>query len=81
MRSIIGDDFRGAYANPDAGDSRERHTVKRPTEEQLSRWYPRLYRTALRLTGDPSDAADLTQQAFCNALGRMVYCSNLSTDG
>jgi RNA polymerase sigma-70 factor (ECF subfamily) len=38
-------------------------------EEDVFRWYPRLYRTALRLTGDPHDAADLTQQAFSQALG------------
>jgi len=30
-------------------------------------WYPRLYRTALRMTGSRDDSADLTQQAFCKA--------------
>ena len=44
--------------------------VDRPTEEQIGRWYPRLFRTALRLTGNPEDAADVTQQAFCQALRR-----------
>jgi len=49
-----------------AGD----RTVDRPTDEQIGNWYPRLYRTALRLTGSPEDAADVTQQAFYQALGR-----------
>ncbi len=40
----------------------------RPTDEQIARWYPRLYRTALRLTGSFADAADVTQQAFYKAL-------------
>ncbi|MHC4561537.1 MAG: RNA polymerase sigma factor [Planctomycetota bacterium] len=31
-------------------------------------WYPRLFRTALRLTGSEQDADDMTQQAFCKAL-------------
>ncbi|MCX5683925.1 MAG: RNA polymerase sigma factor [Planctomycetota bacterium] len=35
----------------------------------MTAWYPRLFRTALRLTGSAEDAADLTQQAFCKALG------------
>jgi RNA polymerase sigma-70 factor (ECF subfamily) len=39
-----------------------------PSEEQVRRWYRRLYGTALRLTGNEADAADLTQQTFCNAL-------------
>jgi RNA polymerase sigma-70 factor (ECF subfamily) len=43
--------------------------VNRPSEQQVSAWYPRLFRTALRLTGSAEDAADLTQQAFCKALG------------
>jgi RNA polymerase sigma-70 factor (ECF subfamily) len=41
-----------------------------PTEEDARRWYPRLFQTALRLTGQPADAADLAQQAFLNALAR-----------
>ena len=44
--------------------------MDRPTEEQIGQWYPRLFRTALRLTGNPEDAADVTQQAFCQALRR-----------
>ena len=40
----------------------------RPTDEQVARWYPRLYRTALRLTGRFADAADVTQEAFSKAL-------------
>jgi RNA polymerase sigma-70 factor, ECF subfamily len=44
--------------------------VHRPSEEEIVRWYPRLFRTALRLTGSDEDAADLTQQTFCQALGR-----------
>lgn len=40
----------------------------RPSAEQIERWYPRLFRTALRLTGNPHDASDLAQQAFCKAL-------------
>jgi RNA polymerase sigma-70 factor, ECF subfamily len=43
--------------------------MKRPTEDQIAQWYPRLYRTALRMTGNADDAADLTQQAFYRALG------------
>ena len=44
--------------------------MPRPTEQEITAWYPRLFRTALRLTGSAEDAADLTQQAFCNAFGR-----------
>lgn len=43
--------------------------MKPPTEEQIAEWYPRLFRTALRMTGRPEDAADLTQEAFCRAIG------------
>jgi RNA polymerase sigma-70 factor (ECF subfamily) len=42
--------------------------VDRPTDENIAQWYPRLYRTALRQTGNHEDASDLTQQAFCKAL-------------
>jgi len=42
--------------------------VARPSDEQIARWYPRLYRTALRMTGSAEEAADLTQEAFCRAL-------------
>lgn len=42
--------------------------MNRPSEQQIAAWYPRLFRTALRLTGRPDDAADLTQQAFYQAL-------------
>ncbi len=35
---------------------------------QIAAWYPRLFRTALRLTRNPEDAADVTQQVFCNAM-------------
>ncbi|MBE3070111.1 MAG: sigma-70 family RNA polymerase sigma factor [Planctomycetes bacterium] len=38
--------------------------------DQIAAWYPRLFRTALRLTRNPEDAADMTQQAFCNAIRR-----------
>jgi len=44
--------------------------LSRPTDQQVSQWYPRLYRTALRMTGSHDDAADLTQQAFLKALDR-----------
>ncbi|MCY2925432.1 MAG: sigma-70 family RNA polymerase sigma factor [Planctomycetota bacterium] len=37
-------------------------------EEKITAWYPVLFRTALRLTGSATDAADLTQQAFCRAI-------------
>ncbi len=40
-----------------------------PTPEEIASWYPRLYRTAVRLTGSQDDAADVTQQAFLQALG------------
>jgi RNA polymerase sigma-70 factor (ECF subfamily) len=36
------------------------------TDHELDRWYPVLFRTALRLTGSEADAADLTQQALCD---------------
>jgi len=36
--------------------------------KQIEKWYPRLFRTALRLTGSTDDASDLTQQAFCKAI-------------
>jgi len=44
--------------------------VERPNEEQVAAWYPRLFRTALRLSGDPADASDLTQETFQKALQR-----------
>ena len=44
--------------------------MKRPSNEQIDLWYPRLFRTALRMTGNAETAGDLTQQAFCKALGR-----------
>ena len=42
---------------------------QRPSDEQIDQWYPRMYRAALRMTGDVHVAADLTQDAFCEALG------------
>ena len=44
--------------------------MDRPTDGQFAAWYPRLLRTALRMTGDVHQAADLTQQAFYQALSR-----------
>ena len=44
--------------------------MKRPNGEQIDLWYPRLFRTALRMTGNAETAGDLTQQAFCNALSK-----------
>jgi len=44
--------------------------VDRPTDGQIAAWYARLFRTAMRLTGNAEEAADLTQQAFCKALSR-----------
>ena len=35
---------------------------------QIAQWYPRLYRTAFRLTRSADDAADVTQQTFYQAL-------------
>ena len=43
--------------------------MTRPSDEQVRQWYPRLYRTALRMTGSHEDASDLTQQAFLKAIG------------
>ena len=43
--------------------------VNGPSQEDVLKWYPRLYRTALRLTGNADDASDLTQQALTQALG------------
>ena len=37
-------------------------------QQDITGWYPRLFRTALRLTGSEHDARDLTQQAFYKAL-------------
>jgi len=48
----------------------ERLCVEKPTNGQIAVWYPRLFRTALRMTGNTEDAADLAQQAFYKALGR-----------
>ena len=42
--------------------------MDRLSEEQVAMYYPRLFRTALRLTGNREDSADLTQQAFCKAV-------------
>ena len=44
--------------------------MNRPSDEEISMWYPRLFRTALRMTGNAETAGDLTQQAFCKALGK-----------
>lgn len=38
------------------------------SEQDVAAWYPKLFRTALRLTGSEHDADDLTQQAFFKAL-------------
>ncbi len=40
----------------------------RPTDNQISEWYPQLFRSAFRMTGNAEDAADLTQEAFIKAL-------------
>jgi len=40
----------------------------RPDNQQTARWYPKLFRTAFRMTGSAENAADLTQQAFTKAL-------------
>ncbi|MCK4624446.1 MAG: sigma-70 family RNA polymerase sigma factor [Phycisphaerae bacterium] len=42
--------------------------MDRLSEKQVAMYYPRLFRTALRLTVSRDDSADLTQQAFCKAL-------------
>lgn len=42
--------------------------MAKPTDDQIEAWYPRLFRTALRMTGNAADAADATQEAFCKAL-------------
>jgi len=44
--------------------------MEKPTAEQIADWYPRLFRTALRMTGSAEDAADVTQQTFLKALAR-----------
>jgi len=44
--------------------------VEKPGEEQVAAWYPRLFRTALRLSGSREDASDLTQEAFRKAFLR-----------
>jgi len=40
------------------------------TRQQVDQWYPRLYRTALRLMGNADDAAEVTQEALCRAFER-----------
>ena len=44
--------------------------MAKPTDEQIANWYPRLYRTALRMTGSLEEAADLTQQAVLRAMNK-----------
>jgi RNA polymerase sigma-70 factor (ECF subfamily) len=44
----------------------------------VEHWYPRLYRTALRLTGDPDDAAEVTQEALCRAFERRAQFAGQS---
>ena len=47
--------------------------IGRSLEELVLRFQERVYRLALRLTGDPSDAADVVQETFlavCRHLGR-----------
>ena len=41
--------------------------MDRPTEQQFEQWYPQLFRTAYRLTGNSANAADLTQEAILKA--------------
>jgi RNA polymerase sigma-70 factor (ECF subfamily) len=62
---VVGPPGEGSQAR-----KRSAGSVDRPSEEQIAAWYPRLLRTAMRLTGNSEDAADATQQAFCKALGR-----------
>jgi RNA polymerase sigma-70 factor, ECF subfamily len=45
-----------------------RDLVPRPTDEQIGSWYPRLLRTALRMTGSLEESADLAQQAILQAM-------------
>ncbi len=53
------------------GEGRHSRTnVNRSTDEEIGVCYPRLFRTALRLTGSYEEAADMTQQAFAQALAR-----------
>ncbi len=42
--------------------------MNEPTDEQITMWYPQLFRTALRLTGSTETAGDVTQETFCKAL-------------
>lgn len=44
--------------------------MSRPSNEQIAKWYSRIFRTALRMTGSADDATDLTQQTFCRAIRR-----------
>lgn len=52
--------------------------MDRPTDQQIVQWYPRLYRSALRLTGDQDVAADLTQQTFFKGLQQWGRFEGLS---
>jgi len=49
-------------------DGKGSEAVSRPSNEDVVRWYPRLFRTALRMTGRAERAADLTQEALYKAL-------------
>jgi RNA polymerase sigma-70 factor (ECF subfamily) len=46
----------------------EEQPAKGPSDHEVAAWYPRLFRTALRMTGNVEHAWDLTQEALYRAL-------------
>ena len=59
-----GDTAHGATADDGAYDGRDAPDPRPDWDEVAERYGPRIHRIAYRLTGDPDDAADLTQDVF-----------------
>jgi len=73
---------RGATADDEALAARAATGDGRALEELVLRFQERVYRLALRLTGDPSDAADVVQETFlavCRHLGGFRGAARFST--
>lgn len=73
---------RGAIADDEALAARAAAGDGRSLEELVLRFQERVYRLALRLTGDPSDAADVVQETFlavCRHLGEFRGAARFST--
>ena len=73
---------RGATADDEALAARAATGDGRSLEELVLRFQERVYRLALRLTGDPSDAADVVQETFlavCRHRGEFRGAARFST--